>query len=217
VSLGAETPRTELIGRARTNPDPDEPGKERLDRVSDHDESKIKVTDKRMFAPDGSLREEYRFLEEEAARPKEPAPAERAPENPPEDASPGSAPGAADRSAVSPDGPDRSAVPGQAGRPADAEAGPEAPPEAAPELPGDGRNPSFYDLVVALAEPASVYMRNAVQSPAEASQSLEVARLYIDLLDVLRQKTAGNLTGQEADMLEDALHQLRLGYVQTKG
>jgi hypothetical protein len=70
---------------------------------------------------------------------------------------------------------------------------------------------------MALAEPASVYMRNAVQSPAEASQSLEVARLYIDLLDVLRKKSAGNLTAQESDMLEDALQQLRLGYVQTKG
>ena len=180
--------------------------------MSDHDDSKIKVTDKRMFAPDGSLREEYRFLEEEAKEPKEPpagaGPADAAPSEPAERPSRG-------------DGPATGVITGPGGDPGRAPAPGSAPGQAPdetdePELPGDGRRPEFYDLVMALAEPASVYMRNAVQSPAEASQFLEVARLYIDLLDVLRHKCAGNLTAQESDMLEDALHQLRLGYVQTK-
>lgn len=160
--------------------------------MSEQDERKIKVTDKRMFAPDGTLREEYRFLEDET-KPETPVeePAARAPETAPEEPA----------------------------RPEPAAPGPSAPePEAGfPEGESSAGGPSFVDLVAALAEPASVYMRNALQSPAEASQSLEVARLYIDLLDVLRQKTAGNLTVQEKDMLEDALHQLRLGYVRTKG
>ncbi len=172
--------------------------------MSDHDESKIKVTDKRMFAPDGSLREEYRFLEEEAKEPK-PRPAEERPaasEPAPASQEPIGGPGARPTPGAPSESPPADEPPAQ---------------EPLDELPGNGQNPQFYDLVMALAEPASVYMRNAVQSPAEASQSLEVARLYIDLLDVLRHKTAGNLTSQESDMLEDALHQLRLGYVQTKG
>lgn len=157
--------------------------------MSEQEEPKIKVTDKRMFAPDGTLREEYRFLEEETKPPIETVaePVAKAAEAPEPQPSP----------APSPE--------------------PTEPESPSLEQGTPGAGPGFVDLVAALAEPASVYMRNAVQSPAEASQSLEVARLYIDLLDVLRHKTAGNLTVQEKDMLEDALHQLRLGYVRTKG
>jgi len=180
--------------------------------VSDHDDSKIKVTDKRMFAPDGSLREEYRFLEEETKEPKEPPAGPKPPDVAPSE--PAERPSRAE-------GPAAGVITGPGGDPVrgsapDSAPGPAPDETEEPELPGDGRHPEFYDLVMALAEPASVYMRNAVQSPAEASQFLEVARLYIDLLDVLRHKCAGNLTAQESDMLEDALHQLRLGYAQIK-
>ena len=44
-----------------------------------------------------------------------------------------------------------------------------------------------------------------------------MARLHIDLLDVLRQKTAGNLTAQESAFLEDLLYRLRVRYVQKRG
>ena len=37
------------------------------------------------------------------------------------------------------------------------------------------------------------------------------------LLDVLRQKTAGNVTAQESSVLEDVLYRLRLRYVQKRG
>jgi len=184
--------------------------------VSDHDDSKIKVTDKRMFAPDGSLREEYRFLEEETKEPKEPPAGPKPPDVAPSEPAerPSRAEGPAAGVITGPGGdPVRGSAPDSA---PDSAPGPAPDETEEPELPGDGRHPEFYDLVMALAEPASVYMRNAVQSPAEASQFLEVARLYIDLLDVLRHKCAGNLTAQESDMLEDALHQLRLGYAQIK-
>lgn len=45
---------------------------------------------------------------------------------------------------------------------------------------------------------------------------LEYARHNIDLLAILREKTKGNLTIEEANMLEDSLHQLRLLYVQVQ-
>ena len=46
-----------------------------------------------------------------------------------------------------------------------------------------------------------------------ADTRLDYAKYYIDLLEVLQQKTARNLTGQEHDMLKTVLHQLRLLYV----
>ena len=46
---------------------------------------------------------------------------------------------------------------------------------------------------------------------------MEMARLHIDLLEILRQKTLGNLTAQESGFLEDLLYRLRLRYVQKRG
>ena len=48
-----------------------------------------------------------------------------------------------------------------------------------------------------------------------ADKRMEYAKYYIDLLEVLQQKTVRNLTGQEHDMLKSVLHQLRLLYVQA--
>jgi hypothetical protein len=39
------------------------------------------------------------------------------------------------------------------------------------------------------------------------------AAMVIETLDMLREKTAGNLTKEEAESMEMALHQLRVGYV----
>jgi hypothetical protein len=41
------------------------------------------------------------------------------------------------------------------------------------------------------------------------------ARRTIDLLEVLQQKTQGNLTEEEARMLEEVLYELRLAFVET--
>ena len=46
--------------------------------------------------------------------------------------------------------------------------------------------------------------------------NLPFAKYHIDLLAVLQQKTSGNVTDDEAAMLEAALHQLRLTYVQLE-
>lgn len=147
----------------------------------------MKVTDKRMFTPEGELREEYRFIEEKSTEP-EPAP----PPNPPVDSRP-SAPAAA----------------------------PEPPAPAADprlELPGSPLGgPSFYDLVSILAEPAAVYLGEAELPDGQSMENLEMARVYIDVLDVLRHKTAGNLTVQEKAFLEDLLYRLRVRYVQKRG
>lgn len=77
--------------------------------------------------------------------------------------------------------------------------------------------PSFLDLVALLAEPASIYLQQAQVPNVESAQNLELARLHIDLLALVKQKTSGNLTEQEKALLEDALYQLRRHYLELRG
>ncbi len=160
-----------------------------------NEKKEIKVTDKRMFTADGELREEYRsFLGEKAT-------AETAGEAAP----------------APPFPPDRGPAP-EPPREMPARAEPDAHarfdlPATPPELGG----PSFFDLVAVLAEPVPIYLGDAVLPDGGDATNLEMARLHIDLLAVLRQKTAGNLTAQEAAFLEDLLYRLRVRYVQKRG
>ena len=87
------------------------------------------------------------------------------------------------------------------------------------ELPGSppGLGASFYDLAAMLAEPVAIYLGDLELPDGGSAENLEMARLHIDLLDVLRQKTAGNLTAQESAFLEDLLYRLRVRYVQKRG
>ena len=43
------------------------------------------------------------------------------------------------------------------------------------------------------------------------------AKYLIDTIDVLREKTKGNTTPQEAQLMEEILHQLRMVYLQLTG
>lgn len=153
----------------------------------------IKITDKRMFTADGELREEYRFLNEKSTATAPPEPeAESSPE-PPEPAPPVR------------EEPYRQAAPFAEDR------GPADFPSALP-----GMGPTFFDLVQMLMEPAVIYLGDMPLPDGQSAEDLEMARLHIDMLDVLRQKTAGNLTAQESAFLEDLLHRLRLRYVQKR-
>ncbi|MBI3615916.1 MAG: DUF1844 domain-containing protein [Candidatus Omnitrophica bacterium] len=44
-------------------------------------------------------------------------------------------------------------------------------------------------------------------------EDLEQARYLIDVLGMLQEKTKGNLTPEEADLLEGLLYELRMKYV----
>lgn len=155
-----------------------------------NEKKELKVTDKRMFTPDGELREEYRVLAEKStatpAATLEPAPLPQpAPER---------------------EAPQRAQEPAASAAHVDL-------PEMPPELGG----PSFFDLVAMLAEPVPIYLGDAVLPDGQDATNLEMARFYIDLLAVLRQKTAGNLTAQESAFLEDLLYRMRVRYVQKRG
>ncbi len=75
---------------------------------------------------------------------------------------------------------------------------------------------NFLDIVNMIAMQAIVSL-GGVKMPdgREVPQDLAVAKYHIDLLDVLMQKTTGQLDDTERKVLEAALHELRMGFVQT--
>ena len=83
-----------------------------------------------------------------------------------------------------------------------------------PSMPTELPPPSFQLLVATFASQATVafgHVANPIDGKKEVR--LELARHAIDMLDILEQKTKGNLTAEEAAMLEGVLHQLRMAFV----
>ena len=58
-----------------------------------------------------------------------------------------------------------------------------------------------------------------MEDPATGKKEkrLSLAKQTIDMLTMLEEKTAGNLTNEEADMLKHILYDLRIRYVKEKG
>ena len=50
----------------------------------------------------------------------------------------------------------------------------------------------------------------------ESLKNLDTARHFIDMLEMLDKKTAGNLEKDEQRLLEEILHQLRMTYMQEQ-
>ena len=174
----------------------------------------LKVTDKRMFNADGELREEFRHLEEEAERPDASASESAAtPSEPPAEpeAAPPGAPGAESPAATEPPPAAEPSSPLPTG-----EAAGDGPRLEIPGTPDGLGAPTFLDLVTLLAEPIALYLGDVELPDGRSAENLDMARLHIDLLDVLRRKTAGNLEVGEARLLEDLLYQCRLRYVQKR-
>lgn len=73
----------------------------------------------------------------------------------------------------------------------------------------------FLDLVRMFATQALMYL-GAFPDPetGRAMVALDIAKLNIDLLGVLEEKTRGNLSPDEKEALEGTLHELRIQYVE---
>src|SRR5687768_12762447 len=105
----------------------------------------------------------------------------------------------------------------------EAEAKKTAPAAAPAGSPGEPQRPAgqepppadFQTLVSGMISQALLYM-GAIPDPqtGQGMIHLELARHYIDLLGVLEAKTKGNLTEEETKLLTQAMHELRLSYVQ---
>jgi len=77
--------------------------------------------------------------------------------------------------------------------------------------------PDFAALVISLGHSA-LYHLGMVPDPRTGERStcdLALARQTIDTVEMLREKTRGNLTPEEAGLLEDLLYDLRARFVEV--
>jgi uncharacterized protein DUF1844 len=90
-----------------------------------------------------------------------------------------------------------------------------------PETPAAGELPSidFSTLVLSLATSAMMHM-GLVPNPETGEtpeKNLPLAHQTIDTLEMLQNKTRGNLVEEEAKLLESVLYELRMSFVKARG
>jgi hypothetical protein len=155
--------------------------------MSEGEDKPIRVVDRRMFTPEGELRPGFE-PEEPTPEPAKPAGAAQ---------SPPAAPAAADVSS-----------------PSAAEV-PPPPDDTESASTGEARS-EFARIVSSLATTAySALGLLADPSTGVRHRDLAVARQMIDWLAILEQKTRGNLSFEESDLLSRVLYELRLAYVEV--
>ena len=171
------------------------------------EQTSYKVTDRRLFNPDGTPREvpedERPEIKPELPR-ADPASASSAVEPP---AATETA-GPQDAAGVSPQQQDQ-----ETGRGKEA-ASPNAEPGAEVELPGADDPASFASFMMSIASNAAAslgMMEHPVTGKREVD--LELGKHWIEVLGMLQQKTRGNLLPQEQQVLEGLLSDLRMQYV----
>jgi len=77
---------------------------------------------------------------------------------------------------------------------------------------------TFSNFVFSLTTQALIQL-GEIQDPEskKAMKSLPLAKQTIDLIAILREKTSGNLTKEEETLIDTALYDLRMRYVQASG
>ena len=88
----------------------------------------------------------------------------------------------------------------------DEEYGPSAPP------------PASFEVLISMLFTQAMATLGQMPNPATGKPEVnkEFAKHYIDTLEMLGEKTKGNLSDDESKMLSEALHALRMTYVSTK-
>ncbi|HVS31635.1 MAG TPA: DUF1844 domain-containing protein [Thermoanaerobaculia bacterium] len=149
------------------------------------EKEQIKVTDKRIFTPEGEIREEFR----EDIKPAAPsaAPPAAAPSEPPAEPS--------------------RRMSDQVGQPG----------ERRKTLADKAANPgtpfsNFLEPLIAQAYMSMGMLPNPYQ-PEGSRIDVAAARQMIDILNLLHDKTAGNLSPEEDDFLNTHLGELKLAFV----
>jgi Domain of unknown function (DUF1844) len=151
----------------------------------------LKVTDKRIFTPEGDIRQEFqneiRPIEPQAAQPSAAQPSE--PPRPPEPAAP----------------------------PKPAQEPPKPREERRRSLAEKATSPGtpFANFIQSLVAQAYMFL-GMLRDPRQPQPifDAEAAHETIDILSLLKEKTAGNLTPEEEDFFEAHLGDLKLAYVQ---
>ena len=75
----------------------------------------------------------------------------------------------------------------------------------------------FSTLVLSLATSAMVHMGLVPESEGGSTEmNLPLAQQTIDTLELLQNKTRGNLTDDETRLLQSVLYELRMSYVKAR-
>jgi hypothetical protein len=175
------------------------------------EQSNFKITDRRLFNPDGTPRD----IEREA-EPETPAPAADA-----TDTGAGDAPPAAQAQGeatpaqpVQSDAAHAEAADATAASPADTT--PDEPSALADEaeVPGAHDPASFINFLMSIASNAASAL-GMMEHPVtgERGVDLQLGKHWIDILGMLQEKTRGNLHPQEQQIFEGLLADLRMQYV----
>ena len=79
--------------------------------------------------------------------------------------------------------------------------------------------PASLELLITTLATEALVALGQVPHPVTGKVQVQrnQAKFLIDTLDVLRQKTQGNLSTSEQEVLDSLLHQMRLVFVQTAG
>ena len=189
----------------------------------------FKVTDRRLFNPDGTPREIEREEEPKtdaaAAETKQPASASeaRAAAPPPAEAgettrenAPTASPAQTTESDAGAGGAAETAAEGSA-RAGAAEQFPEDD-YAESQIPGADDPASFINFLMSIASNAAASL-GMMEHPVTGERRVdpELAKHWIDVLGMLQQKTHGNLDPQEQQIFESLLADLRMQYVSLSG
>jgi hypothetical protein len=158
----------------------------------------LKVTDKRIFTPEGDIRDEFKteITPAEPQAPRAPEPAAAAPAGKPAE-TPAAEPQAERRKE-----PQQQRPPGE---------------ERRRSIADKATNPStpftnFIEPLIAQGYMSLGMLRNPYEPQAKIDTA--AARQMIDILTLLKEKTQGNLTADEEDFLETHLGELKLAFVQ---
>jgi hypothetical protein len=76
----------------------------------------------------------------------------------------------------------------------------------------------FIEFVVMHAQNAALFL-GQIPNPrtGEAEVNLDLARMFIDQLAMIQEKTRGNLTNEEATILRNTLSNLQMAFVEASG
>jgi len=78
---------------------------------------------------------------------------------------------------------------------------------------------SFTAFVISLATTAAIHLGDLVDpaTKQQAEPNLDGAAQMIEILGLLEEKTKGNLSAEERQVLEQVLYELRLRFVEIRG
>jgi len=76
----------------------------------------------------------------------------------------------------------------------------------------------FIEFVMMHAQNAALFL-GQIPNPktGEAEINLDLARMFIDQLEMIQEKTRSNLTNEEATVLRNALSNLQMAFVEASG